>query len=84
MGEVGRVEVELDSVLLRPADPACEVRRFDRIAVDVTRTKLAIACMQIESVRARDDGQKLFDIGPELRHGTRLPRVVSGHLDAAA
>jgi hypothetical protein len=56
VGEAGRVEIQADAELFGPVDPALEVLRLERVAVDPgTGRELDVAGVQVEAVLAGNE-----------------------------
>jgi len=66
MSEVGRIEVQSQLPLLRPADPAAEVLRCEGIPLDAPAARLGITGVQAEAMGAGYERQRLLEIGAQL------------------
>ena len=74
MREQRRVEVQADPERLRPVDPAGEMLRADRVAVDAPCAELAVEGVQVEAMRAGNQRQGLRRVAAELVRRARLAR----------
>jgi len=83
MREISRVEVEADAERFRPVDPAREVLRTDRVAVDCLAAEFAVERVEIEAMAARDQRQRQGRIGAQLIGGPGLARIVPRRCQAA-
>jgi hypothetical protein len=50
VSEAGGVEVQAEAALPRPRDPALEVARFQRVAVDAGGVGVGVAGVQVEAL----------------------------------
>ena len=53
MSEIGRIEIEADTLLRRPIDPTLKMLDADFVAIDVPM-EFAVAGVQIQSMLSRD------------------------------
>ena len=85
VGEVGGVEVEpLEAGLLGELHPRREVAGLERVAVDeAVLAEDRVVGMEVEAVRAGDQGEGLLDVGHQLLRVAGAAGVVAGRLDAA-
>ncbi len=84
VGEIGRVEIEPHRGGLGPVDPAREMFRFQRIAIDLSPAGFGVAGMDIDLVLAGYEGEHLVQVGPHLVTVAGAARVVAGRHDPAA
>jgi hypothetical protein len=56
---------------------------LDGIPIDACRSKLAVERVQIEAVRARNEGQRFRGIAAELVRGARLAGIIAGRGNAS-
>src|SRR5437773_12100612 len=82
MGKAGRVEVEPYPKRLRPVDPAGEMFRADRVALDASSAELSVERVQVEAMRPRNEGQRLRGVAAELVWSTRLAGIIASRRQA--
>ena len=83
MGETGRVEIEAETLSLRPVDPGPEVIRSDLRAVGHLR-RVGVHGVEIQPLCAWDERTRLIHVGPKFVGAAGPTGVVSGRHAAAA
>src|SRR5580658_5372095 len=66
MRKTGGVEIETETVLLRPGNPVRKMPWLDLVAIHFLATKFAVECVQIQAMLARDERECLVDVGTEF------------------
>ena len=84
MGEVGRVEVHAQSLLLAPIDPALEMLGGQFVAIDPLAARLGVAGVQIEAVLSGDEREGLDRVAAQFVGGAGLAGVVARDGQTAA
>ncbi len=84
MGEIRRIEVQPETVRARPIDPALELRDRVFVASDGLAAEVGVAGMQIDAVRAGNQGKRFFQVAAQFVERARLAGVVAGDGEAAA
>jgi hypothetical protein len=82
--KVSRIEIEPETALPGPVDPALEMGRGDLIAPDFLAAEIGVTGVQIHAMFARQKRECQVDILPQLIKRPRLPGIISGGLDTAA
>ncbi len=82
MRKAGRVEIEAELTLFRPAHPVSEVLRFNFIAIH-RFVAFKIDGVQVEAFRAGDQPQRQIHVGAQFVGVARASRIVAGGLNAA-
>ena len=77
--KVGRVEIHADTLTLTPVDPALEVFRLNRIAVDFLSAEIAVDGVEVEAVVAREKTEHLLKVLTQLIDAARFAGVVTRH-----
>ena len=83
MGEIARIEINPESPRLAPIHPALELSDRVGIAIHTASGKVGVAGMDIQSVLAGNERERLVEIGTELRDRAGLAGIVARGLDAA-
>ena len=83
MGEEGGVEIEAESLFLRPVDPGGKVLRADLVARDLLSARVEVDGVQGEFLFSGDELQGELEILSELVDVARFSGIVAGGLDAA-
>ena len=84
MGEIRGVEVQPDTVFLRPGYPAGEVFGFEPVPVHDFAARVAVGSVDVRAVPPRQQVDRLLQVGAQLIAVSRPARIVPGGHDAAA
>ena len=84
VGEAGGVEIHPEAAGLGPVDPALEMLHGVGVALDLAAAQVRVAGVEIDPVPARDERQRLLEVGAQLFDRAGLARIIAGGLDAAA
>ena len=79
----GGVEIQADSPISSPIDPALEMTRLQFVAVDGTAVEFGIAGVQIESMTSRYQGHRQVNVGAQLIGCPCFARIVTRDRQAA-
>src|ERR1035437_6099255 len=84
MREAGRVEVEAESVFLRPRNPVLEMLRRNFVAVNFLAAELAVERVQIQTMFSGSERIRFFQIGAKFVRRARFAGIISGGDESAA
>ncbi len=84
VGEKGRVEVETDALFAAPVDPALEMFRRERVALDGFAVRFGVRSVEVQPVRPGQKRERLRDVRAKFLRRAGAAGIISGGLDAAA
>src|SRR5262249_25904583 len=84
VSEKSGIEIHADPPRFRPVDPVAKVVRLERVAFDFPTVGLGVARMQIQSVRAGQERERLLEIESKLIRGARFTGISSGDGQASS
>jgi hypothetical protein len=84
MSEEGWIEVKPQAAAACPLDPVAKMGRLQLIAVHNAAAGLGITGVQVDAMLAGHEGQRLFQVGPQLLGRACPSGIVAGNRQAAA
>src|SRR5581483_10777165 len=84
MREEGGVEVEAEAMLFGPVDPGGEMLGGELVAVDFATGVIGVDGVEVETVAARNEAERLVEVGAELINVAGLARIITSRLNSAA
>ena len=82
--EKRRVEVDPEPLFASPVDPPGEMLGLDRVSIDNPPACLRVARVKVEPMLARNQGERLDQVGTQFVGVPRLAGIVAGDGDSAA
>ncbi|MBA7661675.1 hypothetical protein ES703_69695 [subsurface metagenome] len=83
MGETGRVEINLDGILLGPIHPTLIMLWLYLVPVDSFFSEITIHGVQVQPLFSGNEGKSFFQVHPELFERPRFARIAARRLDPA-
>lgn len=77
VGEAGGIKIKSEPLRARPLNPTFKVGGFDFVPIDAFSAELAVACMEVETMAARDERERPFEISTQLTWVTGLSGIVA-------
>ena len=84
MRKAGGIEIQAESILLRPRNPVREMFRRDFVAVDFFAVELAVKGVQVQAMFAGDQRKGFLQIGAKFFRRARFAGIIAGGDQSAA